>query len=221
MPNLLTVTMDTRQLKRAMADLKTKAPVAIARALNRTVSSAKALAVKLVAKDIGVTQKTVRPNIMAVKAYPTKLLAELWASARAKDIGVARYKSEKRGRIPIYGLKAKGPIPSRGKGKGVTYKLAGGRGVAPHAFIATVKAGKHGSTHTGVFQRIPGTQMRSARKTLRGELIKREMIAELYGPSIPWVFFKRAILHAMVQSAKENLSKYMKHEVEHLLSKKG
>jgi len=73
-------------------------------------------------------------------------------------------------RIPLMKFNAKGPVPSRGRGRGVTYRLRGGRGRVENAFIATMKSG-----HVGVFRR--------AGKARLG-------IVELFGPSLGQVFKK-------------------------------
>jgi len=80
-------------------------------------------------------------------------------------------------RISLMKFHAKGPIPTRGKGRGVTYRLNGGKGRLAHAFIATMESG-----HQGVFERSPGKFMRKSKT--------RQAIHEKYGPSIGQVFRK-------------------------------
>jgi hypothetical protein len=214
MATLLTVTLDTRQLKQALAQLKTNAPKAIARALNRTAASANTQAVRSIAENIDIAQKRVRQNISVVKAYPEKLTATVQARPGGSGVVAARGKAERLGRIPLLEFHARDNRVMRGKnlvnhlvslivrGQGVVYRLPGGRGSAPHAFIAKMKSG-----HVGVFQRFPGA--------------KRLKIVELYGPSVPHVFAQKVILAALKKSGEENLAKNLTHEVEFLLSKKA
>jgi hypothetical protein len=187
------------------------------RALNRTAASAKTMAVRSIAADLGIAQKRIKENVTVDKAYPEKLTATLSARKGGPGVVEGRGKSQRRGRIPLLEFHARGPVPSRGKGGGVRYNLPGGRGVAPHAFIATMRSG-----HVGVFQRIPGTQMTARATGMASSLRlhrmwKREKIVELYGPSIPRVFSRKAILAALKKSGEENLAKNMAHEVTNLL----
>jgi hypothetical protein len=107
-------------------------------------------------------------------------------------------------RIPLFDFGAKGPVPSRGKGRGVTVK--GKR--YPHAFIATVGSGRH----TGVFQRRPGANRRGPAPH-RSQL----PIYELFGRSIGRVFIKfRPLGHAR---ALEALAKNIQSEFQFALSR--
>jgi hypothetical protein len=88
-------------------------------------------------------------------------------------------------RIPLIKFGARGPEPSRGKGRGVSYKLGGqGKQRVPNAFIATMPSG-----HRGVFVRAMG-----AHGPLQGSLARlaksggRLPIRELAGPSLGHVF---------------------------------
>jgi hypothetical protein len=71
-------------------------------------------------------------------------------------------------RIPLIDFAARGPEPSRGRGRGVSYRLPGGRSRDPHAFIATMPSG-----HRGVFKRT-------------GK--ERNPIIQSHGPSLVNVF---------------------------------
>ena len=150
----------------AVAKLRAKAPVAQMRALNRAIASANVAMVRVIAGDIGVKQGTVRERIRIELATPERLRARLYANAK---------------RIPLIDLGAKGPEPSRGRGRGVTVKGAGGRRTIPNAFIATMNSG-----HRGVYERVAGASGR------RGPAPKRSQlpIRELFGPSIWKVFTK-------------------------------
>ncbi len=93
-------------------------------------------------------------------------------------------------RLPLIDFKAKGPEPSRGRGRGVTYKLPGGRGRAPTAFIANLRGRR------GVFRR---------RTTARGPL------EELHGPSLVHVFEKFLPLGA--ERGREALVRNLRSEI--------
>jgi hypothetical protein len=147
------VTVAVRNTGPAMfARLKAKAPAAISRSLNRAAVSARTVMVPAMAKDLGVKQSAVKDGIRTVNATPARQVARLAASLK---------------RLSLYALGAKGPVPSRGKGRGVTVR--GKR--YPHAFIATVGSGRH----TGVFQRKTKARL---------------PIRELLGASLGRVFIK-------------------------------
>src|SRR6185295_6722251 len=117
----------------AYPDRVTRATV---RALNRGIASARTLMVREIARDTGLKSADVRNALPMREATANNLTATLAASLK---------------RIPLIKFNARGPEPSRGKGRGVTYRLTGSRGRHPNAFIATM-----GSGHRGVFARIAG-----------------------------------------------------------------
>lgn len=125
------------------------------RAINRTVGSVRTVMVREMARDMGVKQKDIRESLSMRLATLQRLEAVLGAGLK---------------RIPLIDFKSAGPEPSRGKGRGVTYKLQGGKSRNEHAFIATMPSG-----HRGVF-------MRKAKARLG--------IYELKGPSLAHVFAK-------------------------------
>lgn len=118
---------------RNVEELRTRAPIAIARALNRSIASAKTVMVKEVSTDMGLKVSDLRDRIRTDEATAMRHVARLYASSK---------------RIPLVDFDAKGPSPSRGQGRGVTAKLSGVRTRYPNAFLADMKSG-----HRGVFQR--------------------------------------------------------------------
>ena len=135
--------------------LRRQAPRAVARALNRAAGSARTAMTRAVAPDMGLPQKVVRPAITVVKATPQRLASRVEARGA---------------RIPLITFRARGPEPSRGRGRGVRARMPGGAGHYPHAFIATMPSG-----HRGVFQRVGRSRL---------------AIRELKGPSVVHVFRK-------------------------------
>lgn len=156
MAAVVSLSFNTKQAERAFRALRANAKPAIARALNRSIGSASTVMVRGMSKDLGLKSSDVRDQLKRTEASPTSLLARLRATGK---------------RIPLIQFRAKGPEPSRGRGRGVTARLPGGAGRYPHAFIATMKSG-----HRGVF----------ARRGTGGRL----PVAELRGPSLPHVFVK-------------------------------
>jgi len=119
---LLDVKLDVREVERMLgAAAHQVMPRATTSALNKVARSAQSLAVKVIAKDIGITQKTVREHLVIHKAN----FRNLFSSVEPR--------SGKR--VPLTRLK---PRQTR---KGVTYRSRGKRKLVPGAFIATMPSG--------------------------------------------------------------------------------
>lgn len=188
----VSVTLNSQPLARFFTNVKRPLPVALARALNRTATSERAAMGTAIAKDMGLKVGTVKAAIMLVKATAKRLVARLSTTGS---------------RIPLIDFKARGQEPSRGRGRGVSYRLPGSaRSRAPNAFIATMRSG-----HRGVFERVPGGK-RHGPRPMRAQL----PIFELFGPSIATVFSKLA----PVGEARRNevLLKNVQAEVNYALS---
>lgn len=149
---------------------------AIVRALNRGIASGRTVMVREMAGDTGLKSKDIRDALVMIEASQARPQASL--AARLK-------------RIPLIKFNAKGPVPSYGRGRGVTYRLRGSRGRIENAFIATMKSG-----HAGVFRR-------------KGKA--RLGIIELFGPSLGQVFRKFRPLG--LARAQEMFEKNFDHEL--------
>jgi len=181
---LATFTLDIRALQNDLLEMGQQAPLIMARALNRAAVSGQTAMVKAVSADTGIAAKNVKREIRIDKANRTSPMVALTIAGR---------------RIPLIAFSARGPEPSRGRGRGVSYRLPGGRGRVPNAFIATM-----GSGHRGVFKR-------------RGR--KRLAIVELRGPSLPHVFEK--FLPRFREAAQVSLVKNLAAEISFARSKQG
>lgn len=143
------------EIDAALRQYPKRATRAMVRAMNRALTSGRALMVQRIAADTGLKSGTIRDAFAMRNATNERLEARL-------AVGLKR--------IPLIDFNARGPEPSRGRGRGVSYRLKGGSGRIEHAFIATMKSG-----HRGVFARS-----REARLPIR----------ELFGPSLGHVFAK-------------------------------
>lgn len=181
-PSVLGLHWDDRQALAALAALGQRFPVAVARGLNRTATSERAVMAPAIARDMALKVGRVKQAINIEKASAGRLVARIVARGA---------------RIPLVDFGARGPEPSRGRGKGVSAKLPGGRGRYPTAFLARMKSG-----HRGVFQRV-GTQ--------------RTPIYELFGPSIVKVFEKHVPLGEARRS--DVLVKNVQHAVAFAMSR--
>lgn len=144
-----------KELDAALKDYPQRATRATVRAMNRAIGSGRTLMVQRIAGDTGLKSGDVRKAMTLRNATAQRLEARL-------GVGLKR--------MPLIAFNARGPEPSRGKGRGVSYRLKGGAGRIPNAFIATMRSG-----HRGVFARS-GTA--------------RLPIRELFGPSLGHVFGK-------------------------------
>lgn len=191
--NMFTLKLDTSRVTAKLALLKQRAPIAIMRGLNKTAASEKVAMSRAVSQDMGLKVSTVKDAIAVRNASATNLSATVAA---------------KGGKIPLIDFSARGPVPSRGRGRGVTAKLPPpGAGRYPNAFIATMRSG-----HKGVFERVPGGRRRGP-KPNRSQL----PIYELFGPSIAHVFGR----YIPIGAARRNdvLIKNVTHEISFELSK--
>ena|SRR3990172_2558910 len=177
---------DLGTLKRDLEALGAQAPLVMARALNRAILSGQTAMVKTIGADTGIAAKNIKREIRIDKAQRTRPVAAIEIVGR---------------RIPLIAFSARGPEPSRGRGRGVSYRLPGGRGRISNAFIATMKSG-----HRGVFRRKPGAR-RHGEPPTRPQL----PIFELRGPSIPHVFEKHFPIFRA--AAEESLLKNLASEI--------
>lgn len=150
----ITVELDAQRALDTLRQQPKRTQRAVVRSLNRAIAAGRTLMGSLIAKDMGLKVGDAKAAITLREATAARLEARLAASLK---------------RLPLIKFNARGPIPSRGVGRGVTYRI-GARGTTriPNAFIATMKNG-----HQGVFRRVA-----------KGRL----PIVELRGPSIGHVF---------------------------------
>lgn len=155
---------------------------AAARAINRTLTSERAAIGSDIAKNMGIRVGTVKDAMTIEKATTSAPVGRLLAKGK---------------RIPRIEFNARGPEPSRGRGRGVSYRGEAGRIRVENAFIATMRTG-----HRGVFVR---------------RTTKRLPIRELFGPSIAHVFEK--LVPNGEARRNEVLVKNLQHEIEFALSR--
>lgn len=118
-----------KDVERSLGELRGSMPVAATRAINLAITKAQSVAVKSIASEIGLKQKTVRDLLSLRKATRSELLARL------------EPRSGKR--IPVIEMQA------RQTKKGISYKSEGKRKTIKGAFVAVMKSG-----HVGAFKRV-------------------------------------------------------------------
>lgn len=188
-----TFTLDIEALRKDLLEMGHQAPLIMSRALNRAAVSGQAAMVKVITENLGLAAKYVKREIKIDKANRMRPVVGLTIQGR---------------RIPLIAFGARGPEPSKGRGRGVSYGMKGGRTRIPDAFIATVGAGGH----RGVFKRIGASRRRG-----RGAWSPNLPIVELRGPSIPHVFER--YLDKFRAAAQESLLKNLASEISFAKSK--
>jgi hypothetical protein len=146
-------------LKEALAGLdayeRTRVARAAIRAMNRGINSARTLMVREISRETGLKSGDVRKALPLSEARDGRLEARLAASLKL---------------MPLAKFRATGPFPSRGRGRGVRWRIGSRTGRDERAFLAQMTSG-----HRGVFKRVG-----------KGRL----PIVELFGPSLGHIFGK-------------------------------
>ncbi len=135
----LKFSIDTKELSEFLDFAPKKTSIALLRAVKRGGNFARTLAARTVAKDTGLKAGVVKEAMRFVRPNAKTITAEIKLSLR---------------RIPLIHFGAKGLVPSRGKGGGVSYKVGAGRKRIKSAFIAEMPTG-----HVGVFTRKGSTRL--------------------------------------------------------------
>lgn len=174
----LELEFDAQKAIDAMAQYPARTQRATMRALNRALASGRTAMASAIAKDMGIKVRDAKDAVKADDATMAKLQIALRASLK---------------RLPLSTFSAKGPLPSMGKGRGVSYRIgARGRGRLEHAFLANMK-----SSHSGVYRRVGKARL---------------PIIELFGPSIGRVFEgqRDEVLKVMLETFNARLTHELK-----------
>lgn len=127
------VKFNTAQIDKAIQALGAQAPKAIARAINRSVVTTRAVLARDISGDTGLKVSAVKEQLKVTDAQPDRLIAQIRVSGKP---------------IPLIDFKA------RQTRTGVTARLPGTKRYQG-AFIARMKSG-----HRGVFKRVPNGKRR-------------------------------------------------------------
>lgn len=172
------IAIDSQQTSIVLQEYPNVAGRIQVRSMNRAIVATRTLMAKEMARDTGLKSADIKDALRTRQASLSNPTAQLATSSLK--------------RIPLIKFNPRGSEPSRGKGRGVSYRLGGETRRLPSAFIATMPSG-----HRGVFGR-------------RGK--SRLPIDERYGPSLGRVFAK--FRPAGLARAQEILDKNLAHELE-------
>lgn len=173
--------LNTIEVERTIATLRGKSPAAFVRSLNRGIAAGRTLLVRNVRREMRLKSRQVRDRTTVTNATFDRPSATITASPKP---------------VPAIEFSARGPEPSRGRGRGVVTRLPSGR--LPHAFITTVGTGRH----RGVFQRVGRARL---------------PIREVKGPSVWFVASKAQHLDPVADRVLEQAAKTLEHEIGRLL----
>ena len=181
-----------KELEKKLGNLKSKAPLVLARAINRAAQKAKTETKREVAAKYFISQGDVLKTVTLSKASTAKLSAEL--KSKGGPIALSKFKVS-----PNRGVKRtkRGYSPSvykAGVEKAGGMKPLSGN---PKAFLASM-----GSGHSGVMTR------KSAR---------RLPIKQLYGPAVPSMIKNDGVLGNIQDAASEMLERRIDAEVNNIL----
>jgi hypothetical protein len=182
------------ELQRELGAMPRAITAAMVRAMNRALTSGRTAMVRAIAQDTGLKSGDLRKAVRIAPATWSRPEARMATSLK---------------RLPLILFGAKGPMPSRGRGKGVSWRLAGGaRNRVPNAFLAQVRSPQQtemGSAgHLGVFVR-------------RGK--GRLPIRQLYGPSLGHVFGRHR--PTIAEQMRQTFSARVLHELDRVLKGQG
>jgi len=184
---------------------------AIGVTLNETIRAVRTATSKKIREGYAIKKRDLDAAMKIKLAKSGEMSATIEVSGRpiaASKFGTPR-QTGKRGR------------PHRGSthaGGGTLVQTYAGkvRRLIPHAFIATMKSG-----HKGVWKR----DMARKRPSIigkRGKPIKgKAYLEEIYGPSIPQLFWNRVVKPVIYKTVNETWQKRFMHHVERLTGGKG
>lgn len=202
---------DIKALEKELLEIGKQGPAAMSRSLNRAITSGQTAMARKITENTGLALKYSKRAIKPDKATRSRPVAAVVINAE---------------RIPLIAFQARGPMPSRGKGRkgrGVSYGLKGSRNRNPNAFIAKVASAaqrEQGISHTGVMMRTAKMShpRASTKQSKKGWSLNLPII-ELRGPSAAHVFEKH--MDVFKATALESLVKNLRHEIDFAKSKAG
>lgn len=219
-------TPDMKQIASQLGDMKQKAPVVMARAINRTVTHLSVQIGKEVKKKYAADRlrvKDVKNTLKIEKADPSNLSGKV-VSTTDKRIPLYRFLTNPKKPVPKNPPKF---YQSQVLKDGSLKNLSGNPGEYSKAFIAMMNNG-----HVGVFERDlnpkrelesrknkkPKRQIRPKLQELDDE--KKQRLVELTGPAIPQMIKAERVSDVLIKDANEFLQRQIKHDIAYFLKPK-
>lgn len=219
-------TPDMRDISRQLGTMKKKAPIVMARAINRTETHLCVQIAKEVKKKYAATRlrtKDIKNTLRREKASPSDLKGTVFSTTE-KRIPLYRFLTNPK--EPVH----KNPpkfYQSQVLKDGSLKNLSGNPGEYSKAFIAKM-TNKDGSEHFGVFERdLNPKRELASRKNKKSKLwIKpkqsqlRQRLVELTGPAIPQMIKAERVSDVLIKDANEFLQRQIKHDIAYFLKPK-
>lgn len=182
------------EIEARLGSLKSKAPLALSRAINRAVTNVKKNMGKETAALYYVSSGDVKKTIRVVKATRASLKAAVISSGGPVEL--SKFKVNPGTPVRYRGRSRSPKVYRAGVKKSGGVKPLDGN---PKAFIANMKTG-----HKGVFTRTSGSSL---------------PIKQLYGPSVPQMVKNDEIMEKINKDANDTLKKRIDAEVANILRK--
>jgi hypothetical protein len=196
---------DVANVKRMMEGIKGGARKVMKRAVDKTMGTVKTTVSRVARETLNVYKRDLDKNIGITKYNYAK------ASGTVTIIGAS---------IPVYDFK---PVQLL-TGVQIKIKKKGPSKLIEGAFIATMKAGNKGATHTGVFWR-EWHEFKNPNSIILKKRWKkmpkkyRLKIHELFTTSVPEAVGDKLPMDTILADAEVNLHKNIEHELSYELSK--
>lgn len=183
------------QILAEFSEFEGNVPIALSRAINRAVSSAKTEAVRTVRKNYTVKAGQVNKTIKITRSKPSNLEATIFSSGAS---------------IPLSDFKVSPSTVNPRRRTAVNVEVRrGSKATLNSAFIARMPNGK-----VGVFERT-GSFSIAAKGSHKGQ--RREDIDQLFGPAVPVMMNSDSVVDAVQSRAEQQLEDRIPHEINRIL----
>jgi hypothetical protein len=185
------IEVDAKEVNKTLQKILDDQPRYLARAINDTKDRTLNKWIDLV-QDNYTIKKSVKKFFISIPATKNNLQAIITFNAKKENkVGLIYYKTKATKRKGVY-----------------VEVIKGSEEQLRHAFQATMPSG-----HTGIFQRT-GRFKIAIKGRYKGR--KREVIKELYGPSLSKIFSRKEIMERIKNYVREELSKQLERQVERI-----
>jgi hypothetical protein len=203
---------DLLSVESSLKAIKSGAPDAIRFATNDSLSALKTASSREIRKRVTAKLTPVNKSLTIKKMFKTDMSANI--TCTGKPLPLINYKHT----VTVKGVKAQVKIPGSTK-------------LIRHSFIATVKAGTAGKTHTGIFWRAKnirsanpkwpvGKKRKLPSPDKHSALLPYQLkITERFGPRVPDVMKEDSVMGPILQEASDRYDNRLEYHTEQLLAK--
>ena len=209
MPAAITIDKtDLLSVDRSLAAIKAGAPDAIRFATNNVLSSVKTASSKQIRQHVTAKATAVNKTLTVKKMFVNDMSANITCTGEP---------------LPLISYRVSQVV----RGVNVQVLVKGSKKLVEHAFIATMRSGHKGvfwrkDTRRGTSRRFPvgkRTKVPTGRKAGEQATTFQLPIHELYGPRVPDVLTKDAVMGPILLEAARYLEERLDYHVDRLLGK--